>query len=89
MKSYAALTQGDTTSRHGNGLGHISHCFDYLRQSVLCAGDTTLEGRTYHEDGSEISIGWGSYHDCKDWSQIKEWADARQPWDRPYYPDFL
>lgn len=81
MQSYAGLHQGsDITSKHGNGVSHITHCFDYLRQSIMCAGDTTLEGRTYDSDGAEIPIGWGSYHECKDWEQIKGWADARQPW---------
>lgn len=23
--------------------GHTAHCFDYLRQSIMCAGDLTIE----------------------------------------------
>jgi hypothetical protein len=25
---------------------HSAHCFDYIRQALMCAGDTTLEGKT-------------------------------------------
>lgn len=88
MQSYAGLVRGEPETGHGNGLSHITHCFDYIRQGILCSGDTTLEGRAIHE-GEKLPIGWGSYHDCKDWTQIVDWADSRQPWDGPYYPDFL
>lgn len=90
MQGYAELRQGNIEFvRQGAGLGHLAHCFDYLRQSILCSGDTTLEGRTYDSSGAEVPIGWGSYHECKDWEQISAWVNARQPWDGPYYPDFL
>jgi hypothetical protein len=48
-------------SRH-----HTIHCFDYLRQAILCAGDTTLEGTT------EYGEGWGSLHQCKDIDAIRQ-----------------
>ncbi|KAH8901698.1 hypothetical protein GQ53DRAFT_835370 [Thozetella sp. PMI_491] len=48
-------------SRH-----HTIHCFDYLRQAILCAGDTTLEGTTVYGEG------WGSLHQCKDIDTIRQ-----------------
>ena len=36
--------------------GHFPHCFDYLRQSLLCSGDLTLE---------YTGIGWDVEHLCK------------------------
>lgn len=50
---------------------HLSHCFDELRQAILCAGDTTIEGETYESDG------WGATHQCKDIDAVIKWADAR------------
>lgn len=48
---------------------HIAHCIDYIRQGILCAGDTTMEGKTEYGEGQ------GSIHQCKDIDVIKEWVD--------------
>ncbi|KAF1986999.1 hypothetical protein K402DRAFT_453877 [Aulographum hederae CBS 113979] len=42
---------------------HVTHCFDYLRQSVLCAGDSALEGVSKTVRG--MADGWGVMHVCK------------------------
>ncbi|KAH7321827.1 hypothetical protein BKA65DRAFT_540972 [Rhexocercosporidium sp. MPI-PUGE-AT-0058] len=43
---------------------HLQHCFDFLRQDILCAADMTLEplGKGYKE-----TDGQGVVHECKDW----------------------
>jgi len=48
---------------------HSAHCFDYLRQSIMCNADTSLEGKT------EAGPGWGSKHECKDYDAVLAWAD--------------
>ncbi|KAI0199929.1 hypothetical protein F4808DRAFT_430841 [Astrocystis sublimbata] len=48
---------------------HSAHCFDYLRQSVMCAADTNLEGET------EAGPGWGSDHQCADYDAVLAWAN--------------
>lgn len=55
---------------------HSAHCFDYLRQSIMCNADTTLEGKT------EVGPGWGSKHQCKDYDALLEWANKHTilPW---------
>lgn len=50
---------------------HTVHCFDYLRQSIMCAADTSLEGKT------EAGPGWGSTHECADYDALLEWANER------------
>ncbi|KAI1341147.1 hypothetical protein F5Y15DRAFT_25745 [Xylariaceae sp. FL0016] len=50
---------------------HSAHCFDYLRQSIMCAADTNLEGAT------DAGPGWGSEHVCKDYEEVLRWADER------------
>ncbi|CRG86690.1 hypothetical protein PISL3812_03700 [Talaromyces islandicus] len=72
LKSYlvqayqAAFTGSPLTKELAH---HSSHCFDYLRQSVLCAADTTLEGKT------TTGPGWGSVHECKDYDALLAWAN--------------
>lgn len=48
---------------------HSAHCFDYLRQAIMCAADTSLEGKT------EAGPGWGSKHECTDYDALLAWAD--------------
>lgn len=54
---------------------HMAHCFDYLRQSILCSADTTLEGY------SDLGGGFGVTHQCKDYDEVLEWANEHSPWD--------
>lgn len=47
---------------------HMAHCFDYLRQSLMCHGDMTLEWPRTEADGSRFAVdGWGIEHQCRDW----------------------
>ncbi|KAK4506368.1 hypothetical protein PRZ48_000098 [Zasmidium cellare] len=47
---------------------HVRHCFDYLRQGVMCQGDLTLEWPRTEEDGRRFAVdGWGVGHVCRDW----------------------
>ncbi|KAK0622615.1 hypothetical protein B0T14DRAFT_425987 [Immersiella caudata] len=48
---------------------HSAHCFDYIRQALMCAADTNLEGK------SETGPGWGSKHECKDYDAVLKWAN--------------
>ncbi|KAF2179743.1 hypothetical protein K469DRAFT_741531 [Zopfia rhizophila CBS 207.26] len=49
---------------------HSAHCFNYLRQGIMCAGDTTLEGET------DAGPGEGSVHECVDYDAVLEWANG-------------
>lgn len=47
---------------------HVEHCFDYLRQAVMCAGDMSLEWPRTESDGRRFAVdGWGIPHQCKSW----------------------
>lgn len=62
---------------------HSAHCFDYIRQSIMCAADTSLEGMT------EAGPGWGSEHECKDYDALLEWANKHgaMKWRNAILPD--
>ncbi|KAF2006925.1 hypothetical protein P154DRAFT_558871 [Amniculicola lignicola CBS 123094] len=55
---------------------HINHCYEYLRQAIMCAGDVALEGASTtfpDKEGGEDrggSDGWDAKHVCKDYSQV-------------------
>jgi hypothetical protein len=54
--------------KKGESLGvevrHVEHCFDYLRQGIVCAGDATLEGP---DPGGRSLSGYGTVHRCRAW----------------------
>ncbi|KAL7946384.1 hypothetical protein V8C42DRAFT_352618 [Trichoderma barbatum] len=59
---------------------HLNHCFDYLRQAIMCTGDTTLEKVVADEKGvlkPDID-GWGTIHECKSWNMLYEFAESRR-----------
>lgn len=69
LEVYSSLTSGYTLGAQMQG--HIPHCFEYLRQAILCAGDTALEGQhTTFPDGIIGSDGWDAKHVCKDYDAV-------------------
>ena len=56
----------DEHAAHRDAL-HLEHCFDYLRQAILCAGDTTIEWARESGDGQVDGQvdGWGVEHQCR------------------------
>ncbi|KAB8071290.1 hypothetical protein BDV29DRAFT_159646 [Aspergillus leporis] len=56
-----------------HGLWHVSHCLDYLRQALQCAGDTSLELVT-EISGAAIVDGFDWPHQCRSWDAIWNYA---------------
>jgi len=61
----------DAANRH-NDPHHIRHCFDYLRQALMCAADTNLEVIDWPLGGS---TGWGFERQCRDYSEVVAWVE--------------
>jgi hypothetical protein len=54
---------------------HTSHCFNYIRQAILCGLDTTLEGSG---DGVGVADGSGQVHVCRDDGHSIEWLEENR-----------
>lgn len=50
---------------------HIAHCFDYLRQVLMCASDTNIE---YPDQDGRLT-GWGQERTCRDYSSVVQWVE--------------
>ncbi|PQE28138.1 Tat pathway signal sequence protein [Rutstroemia sp. NJR-2017a BBW] len=50
----------------------MRHCFDYLRQSLICAADTTMEPVITELGGV---TGWNALRTCRSYDQLKSWAE--------------
>ncbi|GME43824.1 hypothetical protein BKCO1_25000117 [Neofusicoccum parvum] len=59
---------------------HITHCFDFIRQALMCFADPTLEPFLM-EDGVTLqprgSSGWGVTHQCRDFNALVDWSQER------------
>lgn len=74
----ASLTKSKTGPK-GHYLDHLQHCFDYLQQAILCAGDVTLEGRAPEVMDEPPKInGYGAAHQCKDMVRDSQSSDLNQ-----------
>ena len=52
--------------------GHEMHCFDAIRQYIMCNIDDTLLYTTGHRDA-----GVGQSKKCHDWDALRDWAEER------------
>lgn len=55
---------------------HVRHCIDYLRQSLMCHGDATVEVKPVGVNGVR---GFGIEHQCRDWERLRGWVESMQP----------
>ncbi|KAI1370370.1 hypothetical protein F4677DRAFT_451445 [Hypoxylon crocopeplum] len=51
---------------------HSLHCFDYLRESIMCSADSALEPFLADTQGNGVD-GFGSVHQCRDFKSLSEW----------------
>ena len=58
-------------------LPHVRHCFDLLRQEIMCAADTNLEAVSKSTGGVH---GFGVQKMCRDYEAVREWAER---WGAP------
>lgn len=61
----------DALNAH-NDPHHIRHCFDYLRQALMCAADSNIEEVDWKLGGTS---GWGFKRQCRDYSAVVDWAE--------------
>lgn len=65
---------GRGTKRSQVHVSHAAHCLNYLRQTILCASDLTLEPELVL--GSlDVGSGLGAMHICRDWSRVHDFVE--------------
>ncbi|KAH0426256.1 hypothetical protein CcaCcLH18_10485 [Colletotrichum camelliae] len=70
MAEYDRLYQGLSP---GDDFTHVDHCIDWIRQSLMCAGDVALSGNM-----GPVSGHWYQFpHVCKKWDEVYDFMDRR------------
>ncbi|QDS71060.1 hypothetical protein FKW77_008682 [Venturia effusa] len=66
------------TARQGKApeadLSHTLHCYDYLRQTVMCHGDSTLEYVAEGRSQETLEYGYESPRVCRDFNAVLNYA---------------
>lgn len=70
----------DVKSKWGDhDAAHTIHCFDYLKNALLCAADTNLE--PINEETGHVDA-WGTTRMCRDRNVLDDWAYKWRSGDR-------
>ncbi|KAJ7245285.1 hypothetical protein C8J57DRAFT_1242281 [Mycena rebaudengoi] len=79
IRQYLLLSSKGEHSKAKNSKIHASHCFNYLRQLLLCGADITLEPTALvtlgHGKMGEGASGEGVPHTCRDWTQVRSMVE--------------
>ena len=57
-----------------NKVGHDNHCFQFLRQSILCKAVNALVSMQTNPNVSLAAMGFGSTHRCRNWGQVRQFV---------------
>lgn len=52
-------------SEQDHDILHVGHCFDYIRQGIMCAGDMSIEGGA--GEIRDVIDGMDQPHQCRSW----------------------
>jgi hypothetical protein len=59
---------------------HMTHCFDFLRQTIMCAADSNLEKvDVVGKNGLKGSTGWGFERQCRNYDSLVKWVEENGP----------
>ena len=85
------LREGYYTALHGNenehGTYHVKHCLEYLRQAIMCHGDTNLEYREIKEKTGEVGTSGYTEHHCRNFKELHDFAEGWRVWNGKNRPE--
>ncbi|KAL0576586.1 hypothetical protein V5O48_005379 [Marasmius crinis-equi] len=58
---------------HDNA-GHMDHCVDWLRQSLMCAGDTSVIVWQWDEMEQKNKFQGDIAHTCRNFEKLRNWG---------------
>lgn len=78
VETYSGLTSNTTLPEDHHW--HMIHCFDYMRQAIMCSADMALEGlETTFPDHNGGSDGWDSKHSESNQTQHLKRRNIAEP----------
>jgi hypothetical protein len=62
--------------------GHLEHCLSHVRQSLMCAGDMSMNVYQWSKNHNRAILITDVAHTCRNFDKLQEWE--RDHW----YPEF-
>ncbi|KAJ7504927.1 hypothetical protein B0H11DRAFT_1979859 [Mycena galericulata] len=73
----------DYYTEHLMELAHLDHCVDWIRQSLMCAGDTSVVVWQWDPEQKITTFQGSVAHTCRNFEKLKEWG-KRHKIQTPY-----
>lgn len=67
-------THVDFRKEANSRLQHVDHCLSYLREAIMCSGDTSLEETILTTDGF-VQVNMNQLHTCRSWDYIWNYTE--------------
>ncbi|KAJ6451914.1 hypothetical protein C8R45DRAFT_848091, partial [Mycena sanguinolenta] len=64
----------DYYSEHLMELAHLDHCVDWIRQSLMCAGDTSVVVWQWDPEQKITTFQGSVAHTCRNFEKLREWG---------------
>ncbi|KAK7062678.1 hypothetical protein VNI00_000166 [Paramarasmius palmivorus] len=61
---------------------HVSHCVDWIRQSIMCHADTSVIVWQWEDWANETLVRGKVAHTCRNFEKIQDWAKEHQILDK-------
>ncbi|KAM3426918.1 hypothetical protein MY4824_009745 [Beauveria thailandica] len=79
-RGYYNAEQRDLFPEPGKLLTHADHCFDYLRQNLMCWSDTTIAPISWSVPRKEYIPQYDPIKECANFDTIHRWARSEEHW---------
>ncbi|KAJ7626551.1 hypothetical protein DFH06DRAFT_1227968 [Mycena polygramma] len=70
-------TTNNSIPEHQSATDHISHCVDWIRQSVMCAGDTSVIVWQWQDSLNTTLPRGDTAHTCRKFEPLQHWGKER------------
>ncbi|KAF9893744.1 hypothetical protein FE257_009914 [Aspergillus nanangensis] len=70
--------QPDDEEDGRQGMEHLDHCVDSIRQSLMCSSDISVIIWQWHEPSQSVRPHANITHTCRDFEAIRNWAWSRR-----------
>ncbi|KAH7251382.1 hypothetical protein BKA59DRAFT_395458 [Fusarium tricinctum] len=73
-RDYYSTTGGDIDVEPEDLRGHLDHCIEILRNSLMCQSDTGVFAFKYYDGYEGHWPDFSTQHTCRNFSAIRDWA---------------
>jgi len=64
-----------TPMEYKDQVGHLEHCLEALRESVMCHSDLSIVSMRWGHKQALPLANWTNPHVCKNWDAVQDWAE--------------